>query len=510
MRKWTGFMLVFSLCVSMLAPAGQIKAAAASVKVTLPNFEVKLNGHTVENQYREYPLLVYRGITYFPMTWNDTRMFGLETTWSQAAGLNIKQSPVTSSYAPYKSGSRNKSTYSTKISTSAITVNGKVINNSKEPYPLLNFRDITYFPLTWGFAHDEFGWNYKWSTASGLSITSHNPQLQTAGLPAYAANNDVVLFKGYYYFVETKGSTNHIYRASEKQSSAKEEIFSYTFDKENEWQPDEVSFQIRDNHLWFTYHRGEGVAGTDEFFKINDNGKAELLHSGYLDFRDTPYGTLIINLGSDNDYGNLFLQDGTNRKPLGEPEVNWGYPNPTATTVVGDDIYLLSRFERNPYFIYRVNLRTNNTEKIVDSAVSFFQIFDNKLYYINKDDNNALYSSMLDGTNKTKLSEHAVSWFDSIEGNIYYTNKINSTQFELYKVNLNGNDTLVWTSPVASVQVLNNQLVLQLGGNNGVVLLDNSGRLLLKVAEPISRVLTSDNGLLLQNAKNSSLAVIRL
>lgn len=80
--------------LSLLVPAGQMKAAEASVKVTLPNFEVSLNGHQVENKYREYPLLVYRGITYFPMTWSDTRLLGLEATWSTAAGLNIKQSRV--------------------------------------------------------------------------------------------------------------------------------------------------------------------------------------------------------------------------------------------------------------------------------------------------------------------------------------------------------------------------------------------------------------------------------
>lgn len=507
-KKWTGYAIVFLLFVGMLVPAGQIKAADTNVKVTLPNFEVKLNGHTVENQYREYPLLVYRDTTYIPMTWNDTRMLGLEAIWSSAAGLNIKQSKVTSSYEPYKSKSRNATTYSAKISTSAITVNGKVINNSKEQYPLLSFRNVTYFPLTWRFAHDEFGWDYKWKAVNGLSITSHNPQLQTVGLPAYAAANDVALFKGYYYFVETKGSTNHIYRASDKKPSSKEEIYSYTFDKEMEWGPDEVTFQIRDHALWFTYHRGEGIMGHDNFLKIGDNGKPELLHSGYLDFRDTPYGTLIVNKGSDNDHGNLFLQEGTNRKSVGDPDVNWAYH--AAPTIVGDDVYVLSHLlATTPKFIYRINLKTNKTEKIAGSPVSLFRIANNKLYYIKKDENNALYSSTLDGTNEMKLSEHAVSWFDSIDGNIFYTTKKKENQYELYKVNTSGKDTLLWTTPFASVQVINKQLVCLLGSNDGVVLLDSEGSLLLKVAEPIKRLLTSDNGILLQNSKNSSLKIIR-
>jgi hypothetical protein len=513
-KKWTGFALAFSLCVSLLVPAGQIKAADASVKVTLPNFEVNLNGHTVESKYREYPLLVYRDITYFPMTWNDTRLLGLEAIWSPAAGLNIKQSQVTSSYVPYKSGSRNAATYFAKISSSAITVNGKVINNAKEQYPLLSFRNVTYFPLTWRFAHDEFGWDYKWKAASGLSITSRNPQLQTVGLPAYAAKNDVALFKGYYYFVETKSTSNHIYRAPVNQPSNKKEIYSYTFFEDFEWQPEKVSFQIRDNMLWFTYHRGEGIMGHNEFVKIGDDGKTQVVYRGYLDFRDTPYGSLIVNFGSDNDYGNLFLQEGTNRKRVGDPEVNYAYHvthnGLTATTVVGDYVYVLcQQTATGPNFIYKINLKTNKTDKIVGSRVSWFRIANNKLYYIKKDENNALYSSTLDGTNEMKLSEHAVSWFDSIDDNLVYTTKNKTNQFELYKVNSNEKDPLVWASPVASVQVLNGKIICQLAGSDGVVILDGSGRLLLKVADPIARVLTSDNGVLLQNSKNSSFEFIR-
>ncbi|MCY9697807.1 hypothetical protein [Paenibacillus alginolyticus] len=100
-KKLFGYSVVFSLCMSLVMPAGSALAADVSVRVTLPNFEVNLNGHKVENQFREYPLLVYRDITYFPMTWYDTRLLGLEANWSPDEGLNIKQNQVTSSYVPY-------------------------------------------------------------------------------------------------------------------------------------------------------------------------------------------------------------------------------------------------------------------------------------------------------------------------------------------------------------------------------------------------------------------------
>lgn len=174
-KKLLSYAVVLPVCLSLLAPAGVSMASKTSVRVTLPEFTVKLNFNTVENQYREYPLLVYKDITYFPMTWYDSRMLGLETNWSPENGLNIEQAQVTSSYIPYKSDHRNATVYNAEIPVSAITVNGKSIDNSKEIYPLLSFRDVTYFPLTWRFAHDEFGWDYQWSDSEGLTIQSHSP-----------------------------------------------------------------------------------------------------------------------------------------------------------------------------------------------------------------------------------------------------------------------------------------------------------------------------------------------
>jgi hypothetical protein len=409
-------------------------------------------------------------------------MLGLEANWSPNVGLSIKQSPVTSSYLPYTSEKRNATAYTAEVPSSAVTINGKSIDNTKEEYPLLGFRDVTYYPLTWRFAHDEFGWDYRWSDNDSLSITSHNPQVQTVDLPAYAGKNDVALFKGYYYFVETTDTTNHVYRAPVQQPSLKEEIYSYTFGS-TDGQPKNVSFQIRDNTLWFTYHLGRGFTGADQFVKIGDNGKVELIHRGYIDFLDTPYGTLIINLPGGYMYLSQSGQDETNSKSVGDPnlmyadQVRQSVPT-TAASVVGDDVYVLcSRGPNDQNILCKINLKTNKSDKIVNSFISLFQVIDNKLYYV-KDEDNALYSSALDGTGEMNLSDHAVSWFDSIDGNVFYTAKKDANHFELYKADPNGEDPLVWTKPVASVQMLNDRLVCRFGENDdyGVVLLDGSGR----------------------------------
>lgn len=523
-KKWAGYAAAFSICMSLLAPAGYGRAADQSVKVTLPKFTVELNGHKVDNEYREYPLLVYRDITYVPMTWYDSRLLGLEAGWSPDDGLNIVQSRVTSSYVPYESRHRNAAAYTAEVPASAVTVNGKTIDNTKEEYPLLSFRDVTYLPLTWRLAHDEFGWDYQWDAVNGLRIASRNPQVHSA-LPAYAGKNDAAVFRGYYYFVETTGMTNHVYRAPVQQPSDKEEIYAYDF-YDSDRAPGAVTFQIRDNALWFTYHLGGGVAGSDYFVKIGDDGKAELKHRGYLNFRETPYGSLIVLQGASAfEGGNLYLsppgQDGTNRKRVGDPNLMYAVTydgawslgpdsNASYIGVDGDDVYVLaSRSETDANHIYKVNLKTNKTEKITDSGVRYFRVIDNKLYYV-KNGDNALYSSALDGTGEMKLSDHAVSWFDSIDGNVFYTTRKDKDQYELYQADPNGEDPRVWYEPVADVQTVNGQLVCRLGdqGDYGAVLLDSSGRLLLKVTDSFSRLLPSDTGVLLES-QDSSVEFIR-
>lgn len=50
-------------------------------------------------------------------------------------------------------------------------VKSEFLDNSAEPYPLLNFRGVTYFPLTWRFAVEEFRLGlFALMPKSGLSI----------------------------------------------------------------------------------------------------------------------------------------------------------------------------------------------------------------------------------------------------------------------------------------------------------------------------------------------------
>ena len=169
-----GFLLLFGLVLVQTA------FAAETVEVSLPTFPVTLNGQTTSNEHSKYPLLVYRDITYFPMTYYDMRLLGLKTEWTRETGLIIeKNEKPFYEYLREVTDETNARTQTAQIAEGAIRVNGTAIDNKQEPYPLLFFRDVTYFPLTWRFAVDEFGWQYTFDPENGLVITNPDAPFET-------------------------------------------------------------------------------------------------------------------------------------------------------------------------------------------------------------------------------------------------------------------------------------------------------------------------------------------
>lgn len=140
---------------------------------SLPDFDIVLNGKHIDNNYRLYPFIAYNDITYFPMTYYDSRFLNIDTHWDEKSGLSIIKGADISADSPDTSTGDNAITFNAFIADFDINVNGKKIYNyNGEPYPLLVYRGVTYFPLTWRFCVDEFGWDYHYSDDDGLVINS--------------------------------------------------------------------------------------------------------------------------------------------------------------------------------------------------------------------------------------------------------------------------------------------------------------------------------------------------
>ncbi|SHH30671.1 hypothetical protein SAMN02745245_01026 [Anaerosphaera aminiphila DSM 21120] len=219
MKKIKKFYSLAIAGVLLAGISGQVKAEGNNV--TLPKFNVTLNGQKVENEYSKYPLIVYKDITYFPMTYNTTRFLGVETNWNESSGLDIKKTGIAGNFDNYKTDVKNVESYQVSIPTFKITVNGKVVDNSKEEFPLLVFRDVTYFPMTWKFSVDEFGWEYNFTNENGLVIKSTVKKVEEKKTEEkkvekaeseYKDSSKTVFYNGYYYVVKTNGKDYRLFK----------------------------------------------------------------------------------------------------------------------------------------------------------------------------------------------------------------------------------------------------------------------------------------------------------
>ncbi len=168
MKKYAGLLVLLLL----LTGASQAWAAGQTVTAYSPDFPVKVAGYSFQTGSDEYPLLVYKNITYWPMTYDHGQLLGIESNWSQETGLVI----TPSANVPLDQGGRmyqwppfeERQTYRAALVTEPVTVFGQRIDNSKEAYPLLRYQDVIYFPMTWHWLFDTFGCFYQYNGAAQL------------------------------------------------------------------------------------------------------------------------------------------------------------------------------------------------------------------------------------------------------------------------------------------------------------------------------------------------------
>lgn len=133
-------------------------SAAVEEEPKVSELRITVNGVRVESEYREYPILEYRGKVYLPLTYYDARFMGLVTDWDREAGLvTVYQSNVAGMYRPYSRETANPASVDAKVYNGDVrlvnkfasdSVTDRLIKNSDQNPPLLTFRNITYIPLT--------------------------------------------------------------------------------------------------------------------------------------------------------------------------------------------------------------------------------------------------------------------------------------------------------------------------------------------------------------------------
>nr|WP_315023206.1 hypothetical protein [uncultured Aminipila sp.] len=414
--------IIFSMSMEMNTTVygGQTE----NVNITLPNFKVTMNGEVVNNDYSKYPLIVYNNITYFPMTYSDCRYLGIESTWKgNKAGLLVDATGVTAAYNPYKSASKNGKSYAAKICTFPIKVNGKMVNSSTEQYPLLSFRDITYFPMTWKYGVEQFGWDYTFDGKNGLVIKSKNIKLDQIALPNGRANENqysnyagrkstcIMVKNGYLYF---DNNTGGIMQAPLSNTSNAKKLYQLEKDFYSEDDYDRHCFYEENGKAMFYFHSGGATMGSDHRFELNSDGTIREIQWDYRQTTAIGDKLFMVWIGPMPGPGGLGMEKKGQTEPVsigskeywydtltvkkfgGIPDLAGSFGGVPDFSLIGNQLFLRAakvlekssdgNYRLDAKQVYKVNIDTNEVTKVSNSKedVDTAQMEDDNLYYLSK------------------------------------------------------------------------------------------------------------------------------
>ena len=265
-------LLAIACCVTVALSA--IPTAEAAMRASVVTGKVTLNGQVIDNKTAKYPLLIYSNITYFPMTYHLSRFMGVSADWNNGSKtLDITAGGARTAYAA-ETGKKQSGSVSVTLPSYKISVNGAQINNKEEKYPIFNYNGITYFPLTWAYAVDSFGWSYQWDAVNGLRIdTSSAP----APAPVEPGTGDAALDKAL-TILNSKYATGGKYHGM-LEGGGKKTGFDATLDVSSTPDVTTVKFTAEpfpffDNGVSYfaNYYAVKGGFASDEQIGVSGNG----------------------------------------------------------------------------------------------------------------------------------------------------------------------------------------------------------------------------------------------
>lgn len=497
-KRISAVFLIFVLIICVFPSDAYGNEAYVTVK--LPAFDVILNGLSIENKTSQYPLIVYKDITYFPMTYYDSRFLGLESIWNSSTGLTIAKTGISWKYHKYQAVVPNNNICLAKTAPFNIKVNGKNIDNSKEEYPLLIFRNITYFPLTWRFAVEEFGWEYSFDREKGLVITSTKVGAAAGQLTLPIATREngkkgAFTMAGDFFYYE--GSAGTIYQVPVTSLENVEKVYQlpkkgdgYVF----------ANLKTERGRALLSYHTGGAVMGSDHLIWLKEDGSFKEIDSGYSVMKIYDDYQIRVNQGVPPFSNNLQIRklEETEYKSAGSPDFLYGWIWTTDSGgasgipsedlyLMNDEIYVLGYFDKDSTEsttgIYKVNINTHVTERVCEEAATGFRIVDDMIYYTDFKD--ALYQIPVAGGRAEKMTDEAVSYYNALNGKVYYTLKSKNDQLYIY-----GNDEPVNSGGrVTSLEIQNGYMVAVFDKESEsqykMMIFNDSGEVIYKTIENV-------------------------
>lgn len=508
-QKRIGRTLSTALLIAALMSAGMadaksddnsvkaVESGQNEVTVTLPDFDITLNNMEFDNQHAQYPLLVYDNMVYFPMTYYGSRFMGVETTYSITDGIGVHQNGVRWSWHGYKRYLPNGETGTATIHTGPVRVNNKLVHHSVESYPILLFRDITYFPMTEHYVVDEFGWNYSYSKKNGVSIDS--PGAVTAreiGLPikTYEDGTGAFVKAGEYYYYE--GQRGEIWQASVSQPKKARRVYQLPVQKEpiDDNRYCRPTLRVENNTVLLMFTQKQLGQEQQHYIQILPDGKWQEIYRGSGQVHC--YANLMVLNEYQDDSENGILRM---KRPL---EKDFVPVSDTPFYCADSQIFqsgneLLVRGSLGGAMsdhavkscLLAVNYKTGAVRQLTDDMVTYFAVENNTVYYLNE--SQQLYRLPLKGGKAELVSNVPVKQFVVLNDTICYAHGNTGELWVMGSI-----DVLNPGGIVASMEVQEDFFVVNFADGSQsaytTMILNREGKVLFKTTERTAGMMIED------------------
>ncbi len=152
--------------------------ALESVNVSIAPFPTQISDISVYNYGVEYPVITYKDISYIPMTYSLCKKLDMQAGFDSEKGLFIVKfsesfptAEVENCFGSTSVVNSPGDVYTAHLPEYPVYLNGIRIDNRAEEYPVLNFRGITYFPLTYRFCEYDLSLRAEFSSEKGLAVS---------------------------------------------------------------------------------------------------------------------------------------------------------------------------------------------------------------------------------------------------------------------------------------------------------------------------------------------------
>jgi hypothetical protein len=380
-------------------------------------------------------LIVYKNITYFPMTWSDCRFLGVETRWDGSA-LHVDTNGDLGAFAEEKTEVKNRASYKASIPDWPVYINGRLYEQHESEWPFLIFRDVTYFPMIWQYTAVFFGWkiNFNPDPGIGLIIDSSgiwNDNHLYIDLPVRtrdSVSGAVCAFTGQTVYYE--GKDGRIYSApldAVQKAKAIYDLPVWSYGRDGDYVY--PALRAEDGRVFLTYHQGGASMGEDYNLLLGPDGVVETLPGRAARAID---GWLVaVDDGGMPHAENLWARGGEDAsfKPVGDPDLVHSFSD--GITLKGTGLFTAAQ-SITPYaegggwpgdaYVYRTDLETGTSSRVTGEPLgpqgTFYIGNDDYVYYQNKE--NRIRRQRLSGGQAETVLPETVSDFALTSDGLYY------------------------------------------------------------------------------------------